>query len=35
MSITLPKTAVLIKDSYEHWIDIDGTVYAIEHRKSI
>lgn len=32
--ITLPKTAVLIKDSYEHWIDIDGTVYAIEHRNN-
>lgn len=30
--LKLPKTAKLIKGSYEHWIDIDGTVYAIEHR---
>lgn len=28
----LPKTAKLIKGAYEHWIDRDGSVYAINHR---
>ena len=30
--LMIPKTAKLIKNSYEHWIDVDGSVYAIEHR---
>ncbi len=30
----LPKTAKLIKGSYEHWVDIDGSIYAINHREN-
>lgn len=30
----IPKTAKLIKGSYEHWIDTDGSIYAIEHRNN-
>lgn len=30
----LPYTAAPIKDAPEHWIDIDGSVYAIEHRNN-
>lgn len=29
----IPGTAVYIKDSIDHYIDIDGEVYCIEHRK--
>lgn len=28
----LPKTALPIKGARDHWIDIDGSVYAIDHR---
>ena len=28
----LPKTALPIEGSRDHWIDIDGSVYAIDHR---
>ncbi len=30
----LPKTAVPIKNSIDHWIDIDGSVYAINKRNN-
>ena len=30
----LPVTAKPIKDAYEHWIDVDGSVYAIQHRNN-
>ena len=30
----LPKTAQIIPDSIDHWIDIDGSVYSIDHRNS-
>lgn len=30
----LPKTAKLIKNSINHWIDIDGSVYAIDNRNN-
>lgn len=29
----LPETAVPIKGAVEHWIDVDGTIYARERRK--
>ena len=32
--IILPDTALPIKDSYEHWIDINGDIYAINHRNN-
>lgn len=28
----LPKTARPIKGTFEHWVDVDGSVYAINHR---
>lgn len=28
----LPKTAKKIKNSREHWVDIDGSIYAINHK---
>lgn len=28
----LPKTAMPIKNSRDHWVDIDGSIYAIDHR---
>ena len=31
-SISVPKTAKRIKDSIEHWIDVDGEIYAKEIR---
>ena len=29
----LPKTAKKIKDSIDHWVDIDGSIYCIDRRK--
>lgn len=31
----LPKTARPIKDAIDHWIDVDGSVYAIDHRNNV
>lgn len=31
--IKLPKTAKKIKDSIDHWVDIDGNIYCIDKRK--
>lgn len=31
----LPKTATKIKDSVDHWVDIDGSIYAIDHRNNV
>lgn len=33
-NIELPITALPIKGAYEYWIDIDGSVYAINHRNN-
>jgi len=30
--VELPKTAMPIKNSIDHWIDVDGNVYAIDRR---
>lgn len=30
----LPITAKPIKGAYEHWVDIDGSIYAINHRNN-
>ncbi len=28
----LPKTALPVKGSIDHWVDVDGSIYAIDHR---
>lgn len=33
-NVKLPTTALPIKDAHEHWIDIDGSIYAINHRNN-
>ena len=33
-TMNLPLTAKPIKGAYEHWIDRDGNVYAIQHRNN-
>ena len=32
--LQLPKTALPIAGAIEHWIDIDGSVYAIDRRNN-
>lgn len=32
--MTIPYTAKAIKGSVDHWIDVDGSVYAIDHRNN-
>lgn len=33
-NISLPETAKLIPNSVEHWIDVDGSVYAYDNRNN-